>query len=117
MNKRVVEALIKAGAFDALHAERAGGAGPSQAADAPSGGRAEGAGGRAQLLASVSLAFDWAEAQAANVNQAGLFDFGDSHAASTHEPALAAATPATRMRRRRTSRRWPRPRRGTCASA
>jgi DNA polymerase-3 subunit alpha len=93
VNKRVVEALIKAGAFDALHAERAGGAGPSQAADAPSGGRAEGAGGRAQLLASVSLAFDWAEAQAANVNQAGLFDFGDSHAASTHEPALAAATP------------------------
>ena len=97
INKRVVEALIKAGAFDKLHADRAGGAGPSQAADAPSGGRAEGAGGRAALLASVSLALDWADTQAAHADQAGLFDFGDdgevSHAASTHEPALLAAAP------------------------
>ncbi len=93
INKRVVEALIKAGAFDKLHADRAGGAGPSQAADAPSGGRAEGAGGRAALLASVSLALDWAETQAAHADQGGLFDFGDSHAASTHEPALVATAP------------------------
>jgi DNA polymerase-3 subunit alpha len=73
INKRVVEALIKAGAFDKLHADRAA------------------------LLASVSLALDWADTQAAHADQAGLFDFGDdgevSHAASTHEPALAAATP------------------------
>ncbi|HYN61814.1 MAG TPA: DNA polymerase III subunit alpha [Rubrivivax sp.] len=97
INKRVVEALIKCGAFDKLHAERAGGAGPSQAADAPSGGCAEGVGGRAQLLASVSLAMDWADTQAAHADQGGLFDFGHdgevSHAASTHEPSLVAAAP------------------------
>jgi DNA polymerase-3 subunit alpha len=69
INKRVVEALIKAGAFDRLH------------------------GDRASLLASVSLALDWADTQAAHADQVGLFDFGDSHAASTHEPALVAAAP------------------------
>jgi DNA polymerase-3 subunit alpha len=67
VNKRVVEALIKAGAFDALHADRA------------------------TALASVSLAFDWAETQAAHADQGGLFDFAESHAASTQEPALVAA--------------------------
>jgi DNA polymerase-3 subunit alpha len=68
VNKRAIEALIKAGAFDALHAE--------------------GQAGRAALLASVSLAMDWAETQAANALQAGLFDFGDTHGSSTQEPAL-----------------------------
>ncbi len=70
VNKRVVEALIKAGAFDALHADRA------------------------SLLASVGLAFDWAETQAVNALQAGLFDFGDgsdAHGSSTQEPALVHA--------------------------
>jgi len=67
INKRVVEALIKGGAFDALHANRA------------------------SALASVSLALDWADTQAAHVDQGGLFDFGDSHAASTQEPSLVAA--------------------------
>jgi DNA polymerase III subunit alpha len=76
VNKRVVEALVKAGAFDALHPDRAAGAG-----------------GRAALLASVSLAFDWADTQAAHADQGGLFDFADSHAASTQEPALVAAEP------------------------
>ncbi len=69
VNKRAVEALIKAGAFDNVHADRAA------------------------LLASVALAFDWADTQDANVLQAGLFDFGDSHAASHQEPALAQADP------------------------
>ena len=72
VNKRVVEALVKAGAFDALHPDRAA------------------------ALASVGLAFDWAETQEANVHQAGLFDFGpddDQHAASTQEPSLVAAEP------------------------
>jgi DNA polymerase III subunit alpha len=69
VNKRVVEALIKAGAFDALHADRA------------------------SALASVSLAFDWADAQDINEHQSGLFDFDDSHAASTQEPALVKAEP------------------------
>ena len=69
VNKRAVEALVKAGAFDALHPERA------------------------PVLASIGLAFDWADTQEVNQSQSGLFDFGDSHAASTHEPALVAAEP------------------------
>jgi DNA polymerase III subunit alpha len=69
VNKRVVEALIKAGAFDALHPDRA------------------------SALASVSLAFDWADTQDVNEHQSGLFDFDDSHAASTQEPALVKAEP------------------------
>jgi DNA polymerase III subunit alpha len=69
VNKRGVEALIKAGAFDSLHPERA------------------------CALASVALAFDWADAQAAHADQGGLFDFAESHAASTQEPALVAAEP------------------------
>jgi DNA polymerase-3 subunit alpha len=69
INKRVVEALVKAGAFDALHAERS------------------------SVLASVALAIEWAGTQAAHVDQGGLFDFGDSHAASTQEPPLVAAAP------------------------
>jgi DNA polymerase-3 subunit alpha len=72
VNKRAVEALIKAGAFDALHPDRAA------------------------ALASVSLAFDWAETQEANALQGGLFDFGDepdAHGSSTQEPALAHAEP------------------------
>ena len=71
LNKRVVEALIKAGAFDALHPDRA------------------------CMLASVGLAMDWADTQAAHADQGGLFDFGpdeeSSHAASTQEPELIAA--------------------------
>jgi len=69
VNKRVVEALVKAGAFDALHPDRA------------------------TAVASVGLAFDWAETQAAHADQGGLFDFADSHAASTQEPALVPAEP------------------------
>ncbi|GAA0748836.1 DNA polymerase III subunit alpha [Ideonella azotifigens] len=70
-NKRVVEALIKAGAFDELHPDRA------------------------CSLASIGLAFDWAETQAANANQGGLFDFddGSSHGSHTQEPPLVAAEP------------------------
>jgi DNA polymerase-3 subunit alpha len=72
VNKRAVEALIKAGAFDALHPDRAA------------------------ALASVSLAFDWADTQEAHALQGGLFDFGDepdAHGSSTQEPALAHAEP------------------------
>lgn len=69
INKRVVEALIKAGAFDKLHPERSA------------------------MVASIGLAFDYADTQAANADQGGLFDFGDSHAASTQEPDLVAAEP------------------------
>lgn len=69
VNKRAVEALVKAGAFDALHPDRA------------------------SVLASVGLAFDWAETQEANALQGGLFDFGDSHGSSTQEPALVNTAP------------------------
>ncbi len=69
INKRTVEALIKAGAFDQLHAERS------------------------QMVASIGLAFDYADTQAAHADQGGLFDFGDSHAASTQEPELVQAAP------------------------
>ncbi len=68
LNKRAVEALVKAGAFDALQPHRA------------------------SLLASIGLAFDYADTQLAHADQGGLFDDGlDSHAASTQEPALVAA--------------------------
>ena len=71
INKRTVEALIKAGAFDAIHRDRA------------------------RLVASIDLAFDFGNAAAANANQGGLFDmFGeDAHGSSTQEPALATARP------------------------
>ncbi len=69
LNKRTVEALIKAGAFDSLQLNRA------------------------SLIASVDRAFDFANVMAANANQGGLFDMSDSHAASTQEPDLVEATP------------------------
>ncbi len=73
LNKRSVEALAKAGAFDAFGVERA------------------------SLVASIALAFDYADTQAAHADQGGLFDFGvdddDQHAASTQEPELLSAEP------------------------
>jgi DNA polymerase-3 subunit alpha len=70
INRRVLEALIKSGAFDRIH------------------------GSRAALLAAAGIALDWAETQAAHADQGGLFDAlfdgGDSHGASTEEPPLAA---------------------------
>jgi DNA polymerase III subunit alpha len=70
-NKRTVDALIKAGAFDDLQLNRAA------------------------LSASVDLAFDYAATQEANANQGGLFDMGDAdaHGSSTQEPDLVQATP------------------------
>ncbi len=53
VNRRTVEALIRAGAFDTLHDNRA------------------------QLIASVSLAMEAADQAAANAMQSGLFDMGD----------------------------------------
>jgi DNA polymerase-3 subunit alpha len=67
VNKRVVEALIKAGAFDALHPERE------------------------RALASVGLAFEWADDQQTNALQVGLFDFGDTHGSRMHEPEFEDA--------------------------
>jgi len=67
VNKRAVEALIKAGAFDSINPERS------------------------RLLASVGRGYTHAETQEANADQGGLFDFGDSHAASHVEPDLVDA--------------------------
>jgi len=68
VSKRAVEALIKAGAFDTLHPDRTA------------------------LMASVTLAFEYADTQAANADQGGLFDFGDdTSAASSQEPDLLQA--------------------------
>ena len=69
INKRAVEALVKAGAFDSLQRNRA------------------------SLAASIDRAFDFANAAEANANQGGLFDMGDTHGASTQEPELVEAMP------------------------
>ena len=71
LNKRTVEALVKAGAFDSLQLNRAA------------------------LAASIERAFDFANATAANAHQGGLFDLGgdDDHGSSTQEPELVPATP------------------------
>ena len=71
INRRVVEALVKAGAFDGIDPARS------------------------RLFASVGLALDWADTQAAHADQGGLFDFGAeegaAHGASTQEPELVGA--------------------------
>ncbi|MDN3920184.1 DNA polymerase III subunit alpha [Roseateles violae] len=70
VNKRVVEALIKAGAFDSLEPDRA------------------------KVLASVALGYAYADNLAQNVDQGGLFDFDDNaHGSSTAEPPLVEAAP------------------------
>lgn len=53
VNRRTIEALIRAGAFDTLNANRA------------------------QLMASVSMAMEAAEQASASANQVSLFDLGD----------------------------------------
>ena len=67
VNRRTVEALIRAGAFDAIDTAASG---------APA--------HRARLLASVGLAIEWAEQAERNAMQAGLFDMGP--AAEEHAP-------------------------------
>ena len=71
LNKRCLEALIKGGAFDNLHRNRA------------------------SLVASIDRAFDFANATQANANQGGLFDMGgeDDHGSSSQTPDLVDALP------------------------
>ena len=71
VNKRSVEALIKAGAFDDLDLNRA------------------------SLVASIDRAFDFAASVQAHAHQGGLFDSADSQAlgSSTREPDAVAVTP------------------------
>ncbi len=70
INKRTVDALIKAGAFDSIHPHRAA------------------------LSASIDRAFDFATATLANANQSGLFDMeADAHGCSSQEPELVDVAP------------------------
>lgn len=69
VNKRTVEALVKSGAFDELW------------------------GSRSELLASVGLAFEFAQTQENNSHQVGLFDTGDAHGSSSQEPPLLSEVP------------------------
>ncbi len=71
LNKRTLDALIKAGAFDSIHLDRAA------------------------LSGSMDTAFEYGNAQLANANQGGLFDMmgDDAQGSSTQEPALADALP------------------------
>ena len=71
LNKRTVEALVKAGAFDFLQRNRA------------------------SLAASIDRAFDFSTATAANADQGGLFDMmgDDAHGSSSQEPELVDMLP------------------------
>jgi DNA polymerase III subunit alpha len=69
VNKRSVEALIKSGAFDCI------------------------SGDRSSVFSSVDLAWDYAQSQANNLYQVGLFDAG--HGAHSQEPPLKLAHPWT----------------------
>ncbi|HNJ76044.1 MAG TPA: OB-fold nucleic acid binding domain-containing protein, partial [Azospira sp.] len=60
VNRRTIEALIRAGAFDSIDDHRA------------------------RLLATVGIAIDWAEQEERNAMQAGLFDMGG--VAEVHAP-------------------------------
>jgi len=68
-NKRTLEALIKAGAFDGIDRNRAA------------------------LVASIELAFQFAQSQEANSLQVGLFDDAGEHGSGTQEPAMVAQLP------------------------
>jgi DNA polymerase-3 subunit alpha len=70
VNKRTVEALVNAGAFDSLHLCRA------------------------SLLASVDKGMAYAQAQEASANQGGLFDFDEGgEEAASFAPELESASP------------------------
>jgi DNA polymerase-3 subunit alpha len=69
VNKRTVEALIKSGAFDCISLDRS------------------------SILSSVDLAWDFAQSQANNLHQVGLFDSG--HGAHSEEPPLNFTHPWT----------------------
>jgi DNA polymerase-3 subunit alpha len=70
VNKRTVEALIRAGAFDSLQLNRAA------------------------LVAAIDLAFEYAAANEAHANQGGLFDLlDDGHGSTSQEPELPQVTP------------------------
>jgi DNA polymerase III subunit alpha len=80
-NRRVVEALVRAGAMDSI------------APKAP-----DGSAHRAKLLASVGIAMEAADQAAANAGQGGLFDFDDG-GRSAIAPEYIDARPWTEKQR------------------
>jgi DNA polymerase-3 subunit alpha len=68
INKRTVDALVKAGAFDSIHDNRA------------------------SLIASIDRAFEFGAATEANASQVDIFGDCD-HGSAAQEPALVPATP------------------------
>ncbi len=80
-NRRVVEALVRAGAMDSI------------APRAP-----DGSAHRAKLLASVGIAMEAADQAAANAGQGGLFDFDDG-GRSAIAPEYIDARPWTEKQR------------------
>ena len=73
MNKRTLESLIRAGAFDSIHPNRA------------------------MLLANIDLAIGNAEQLAANANQGGLFDFADDAIAEVQMTTIPAWGEAVKL--------------------
>ncbi|NDV12752.1 DNA polymerase III subunit alpha [Crenobacter caeni] len=80
VNKRTIEALIRAGAFDAIERNRA------------------------RLLANVGLAMEAADQEAANEGQGGLFDmFGDELAPAIEMTQHKPWTPAVELAEEKTA--------------
>lgn len=75
VNRRTIEALVRAGAFDSLNANRA------------------------QLLVSIGLAMEAAEQKAAAANQVSLFDLMGSDDAEQHRPELLDEAPWSTKRK------------------
>ena len=99
VNRRTIEALIRAGAFDTLDPSR----------------------DRAQLIASVSIAMEAADQAERNAHQGGLFEmFGSGDDAVAEAPQYVSVRPwsasAARCRPPRRRPRRPRRRRGRCSA-
>ncbi|CAH0443712.1 DNA polymerase III subunit alpha [Ralstonia syzygii subsp. syzygii] len=75
VNRRTIEALVRAGAFDSLNDNRA------------------------QLLVSIGLAMEAAEQKAAAANQVSLFDLMSGDDAEEHRPELLDEAPWTTKRK------------------
>jgi DNA polymerase-3 subunit alpha len=84
VNRRAIEALIRAGAFDSIAGDAAKGC--THAYDA-----------RASLLASLSRAIEAAEQREASVHQVSLFDAED--VAQEHAPEYVRETPHSEKKR------------------
>ncbi len=91
VNRRTIEALVRAGAFDSLAPSTGSGQAPSTGSgQAPSTGSGQ-VPDRHKLLASVGIAMDFAEQAERNAMQVSLFDVGP--AAEEHAPQYVEVKP------------------------